>query len=69
MGVVVFELSRLFCTEHCQEICWRETLALTLICLLQLVKEEGSDANLWGFCGGIHTIAKNKRILETAVSI
>lgn len=47
----------------------KETLALRLTFPLQLVRKEVSDASLWGFCGGIHTIAKNKRILETYVNL
>ena len=68
MGVVVFEIG---CSvpNTGSKSAGKHTLALPLTCPLQLVRKEVSDASLWGFCGGIHTIAKNKRILETYVNL
>lgn len=60
MGVVVFKISRLFCTQHCQEVCWEGDPGPSFVFPLQWVRKEVSNASLWGFCQGIHTIAKIK---------
>lgn len=49
MGVVVFEISRLFYTQHCQEICWEVDPGPSFD-LPSAVGEEGGIKPLWDFC-------------------